>query len=176
MLEMVNDLLDVSAIDSGEIYLRREPVDLRELTEKNVSLNRRLAENVGIELACRVPEDEIVCEADRDKMHQVLNNLVSNAIKYSPSGSAVTINLAADEGHAVVSVADQGPGIPKEAAEKLFQPFKTAGTASSSGQKSTGLGLYICRRIVEAHGGRIWLESEPGEGSTFAFEIPRMQR
>lgn len=181
MLEMVNDLLDVSAIDSGQISIRRERVDLRELVEKNLSLNRKLAENAGITLTCRTPEEEIICEADTEKIHQVLNNLVSNAIKYSPSGTAVTVEVGAGENGAgesaaAVSVTDQGPGIPKEAAAQLFHPFKTAGTVSSGDQKSTGLGLYICRRIVEAHGGRIWLQSEPGEGSTFAFELPRSER
>ncbi|MFP4408899.1 MAG: sensor histidine kinase [Spirochaetaceae bacterium] len=175
MLEMVNDLLDVSAIDSGQISIRRERVDLRKLVEKNVSLNRKPAENAGITLTCRTADEEIVSEADTDKIHQVLNNLVSNAIKYSPSGTTVTVDVSAGESGAVVSVADQGPGIPREAADQLFRPFKTAGTVSSGGQKSTGLGLYICRRIVEAHGGRIRLESEPGEGSTFAFELPRYE-
>lgn len=176
MLDMVNDLLDISSIDSGKIRLRRDSVDLGQLVEENASLHRKVARNAEIELISRTPEAPAISEGDVDKLHQVLNNLLSNAINYAPPGSTVTATVTGDTGVNRVSVADNGPGISADAANELFQPFKTAGTPSRSGQKSTGLGLYICRKIVEAHDGRIWVNSELGEGSTFSFELPRLEQ
>jgi signal transduction histidine kinase len=106
----------------------------------------------------------------------VLNNLISNAVKFSTPGTSVTVRAGPQNGRVVISVADQGPGIPAEEMRKLFKPFGRTSVRPTGGERSTGLGLAICRRIVEAHEGRIWAESEPGRGSVFAFALPATNR
>jgi signal transduction histidine kinase len=109
---------------------------------------------------------------DRGKVEQILNNLISNALKFSPPGAAVTLQASRVNGSIVVSVRDQGQGIPAEELDKLFKPFGKTSTRSTDGERSTGLGLAICRKIVEGHGGRIWAASEVGKGSVFSFSLP----
>jgi signal transduction histidine kinase len=102
----------------------------------------------------------------------VLNNLISNAVKFSQSGTAVTVHAVAASGGVQIAVRDQGPGIPEGERGKLFQPFGKTSVRSTAGESSTGLGLAIVRKIVEGHGGRIWVESEVGVGSAFLFTLP----
>ncbi|MEO0081904.1 MAG: ATP-binding protein, partial [candidate division WOR-3 bacterium] len=109
---------------------------------------------------------------DRTRIEQVLNNLVSNALKFSRPGTKVKVSVGQMDGLMAVSVEDRGPGIPADELVKLFRPFSRTSVRSTSGEKSTGLGLAISRKIIEAHGGRIWAESEVGKGSTFHFGLP----
>mgnify|MGYP003456848650 FL=1 len=111
-------------------------------------------------------------QADATKIEQVLNNLVSNAVKYSHAGTAVRVSVGAVGKEIVVAVRDQGQGIPGAELSKLFQPFSRTSVKSTAGEKSTGLGLAITHKIVEGHGGRIWVDSRQGEGSTFSFSLP----
>jgi signal transduction histidine kinase len=131
-----------------------------------------LAEKKGIRLAfapeCGLPPVIL----DRQKIEQVLNNLVSNALKFSLPGSMVRVSASRVNGSVVVTVGDRGPGIPSEELDRLFKPFSRTSVRSTAGERSTGLGLAISRKIVEAHGGRIWAESEVGMGSTFSFSLP----
>jgi signal transduction histidine kinase len=111
-------------------------------------------------------------ELDRAKMEQVLNNLISNAIKYSPSDTTVDVRLYREHGKAVLSVRDRGQGIPEDELDALFEPFATTSVQGTAGERSTGLGLVIAKRIVEGHGGEIEVESEVGEGSNFVVTLP----
>jgi signal transduction histidine kinase/CheY-like chemotaxis protein len=172
MLSLINDLLDLATIESGVLRLDPQPTDLAEVVARAVTLNNVLAENKGIEIVLTAVPNLPAVSIDRQKITQVLNNLLSNAAKFSPSDTKITVSIA-DQGHRVlVSVQDQGQGIPAAEIDKLFKPFATSSVKSTAGEKSTGLGLNISRRIVEGHGGHIWVESEQGVGSVFSFTIP----
>lgn len=172
MLQLITDLLDVSTIESGKLALNVQPTELRELIERNVALNAVLAKKKQIEVRCRLPETPVQVTADPTKLEQVMNNLVTNAVKFSHPFAVVEIRVAAEVGRVVVSVADEGQGIPAAELDKLFQPFSKTSVQSTGGEKSAGLGLMIARKIVEGHGGEIWVESEVGRGSTFHFSLP----
>lgn len=172
MVSLIDDLLDVSIIEAGKMELKLEPTDVLSLVERTVEFNRFLSERKGIELRVEGGSREVVVEADRVKVEQVLNNLLSNVVKFSYPGSTVWVEVWKDGDAATIAVRDQGQGIPGEELLRLFKPFGTTSVKSTSGEKNTGLGLAIACRIVEAHGGRIWAESEVGEGSTFYFTLP----
>jgi signal transduction histidine kinase len=172
MLTMVNDLLDVAKIESGDLELHLAAVDLVELIEHALRLNRLGAEKKSISIECVYEKPSIPIVVDPGKIEQVLANLLSNAIKYSPPGSSVSLSARRSETDVLVSVQDHGPGISAEGQARLFQPFGRVGSKPTAGEKSTGLGLAICRKIVEGHKGSIWVESSPGQGSTFFFSLP----
>lgn len=172
MLHMVEDLLDVSRIGAGKLDLARHPTDLVELTKRVVVLNRVLVQKKGIDLRFAPARTVLELSLDAYKIEQVLNNLLTNAAKFSPPGSPVEVRVSVESPFAIIAVADQGPGIPKEELGRLFRPFGRTSVQSTAGEKSTGLGLAIARRIVEGHGGRIWVESEVGRGSTFRVALP----
>ena len=173
MLSIVEDMLDISKIESGNIHLDLELINIVKLLNHSVILNRRLAENKNISLEMNASSESIEIMADGPKLEQVLNNLITNAIKYSYPDTHVMVEVHRENDSAVIlSVADEGQGIPKEEQHKLFKPFSKLSVQSTGGEKSTGLGLAISRRIVEAHDGEIWVESEVGEGSTFYVKLP----
>mgnify|MGYP000613301616 CR=1 FL=1 len=172
MVRLIDDLLDLSVIESGRMELNLESTDLAALVERVVRYNRYLAAEREIDLALSGNYEGVLARADAAKVEQVLNNLLSNAVKFSRPGSRVEVEIAETEGWARISVKDEGQGIPAEELGGLFKPFGTTSVKSTSGERNTGLGLAIARRIVEAHGGRIWAESEVGKGSTFFFTLP----
>ena len=169
---MGNDLLDVAKIESGKLDLHPVSTDIADLVQDNVHLNRVLASNKDIEIQTAIDGPPPTMQLDPDKIEQVLNNLISNAIKYSHPNSTITVQLTREDAHALLSVRDEGQGIPAEDIDKLFQPFQRTSVQSTAGEKSTGLGLVIVKRIVEGHGGTIWVESAVGEGSTFFVSLP----
>ena len=165
---LANDTLLISQMETGQLHYDWKPVDVR----------RELREAIPPGLATHtvlvdVPDDFPVIRADPGRLRQVLNNLVSNALKYSPLGSTVTLR-ARERGRdqVMVEVIDEGLGVPADQAGRLFQKFERVRNPEHLKIPGTGLGLYICKRIVEGHRGRIWVESEPGQGSTFAFTLP----
>ncbi|MBC8039940.1 MAG: HAMP domain-containing histidine kinase [Opitutaceae bacterium] len=172
MLRMVTDLLDVAAIEAGQLQLDRRPVDLAGLILHNVTVNRVLSarKEIAVELE-PVPVLPPI-SLDAGKIEQVLNNLISNAVKFSHRGTIVRVRLTFADGMVTVAVQDQGQGIPAADLPKLFKPFSKTSVRSTAGEQSTGLGLAIVRRMIEGHGGRIWVESEQGKGSTFSFTLP----
>ncbi len=172
MLQLVNDLLDVSTIESGRLTLNEEIADLNSIIHRNTALNRILAQKKEIELSYHGAPQLPPVFVDVAKIEQVLNNLISNAIKYSPPGTTIHVNAMREKNMAIISVKDQGPGIPSHELDKLFQFFGTTSVKSTGGEKSTGLGLAIARRIITGHGGEIWVESEQGVGTTFYVSLP----
>lgn len=172
MLHLIDELLDVSTIESGQLQLNRTPTDLSALARRNVSLNRVLAQQKHIELDFEADAMLPLLTIDSGKIEQVLNNLIGNAVKYSHPHTRVTIRLACDDSQATVTVTDQGQGIPEADLPKLFKAFGRANVQTTAGELSTGLGLAIVRRIVDGHGGTISVQSQVGSGSAFAFKLP----
>ncbi|MCG2785954.1 MAG: HAMP domain-containing histidine kinase [Anaerolineae bacterium] len=170
MVNMVDDLLDVAKIEAGKLNLDYAPEDLPNLVQKNLSRNRALAAKKGITLTLEAAPLPIVV-VDAGKVEQVLNNLVGNAIKFSPSGSTIEVRLEHESESFRLSVKDEGPGISAQVQANLFKAFQP-GRAGTHGEKSSGLGLVIVKRIVEGHGGRLWLESVEGKGTTFFASMP----
>jgi signal transduction histidine kinase len=167
---LVDNLLDAASLEAGVLRLQPEPIRVERIAERVLAQRRLLAGNCTLELETRAGLPLVV--ADGVRVEQVLANLVDNAIKYSPNGGVVHIRLARTaDGDLAVSVSDQGVGIPPEQLPHLFERFYRV-TSSGRSVKGVGLGLYICRSLIEAHGGRIWVESQPGVGSTFVFTLP----
>lgn len=172
MLKLIDDLLAVSRIDAGRLELRCAEEELRPLLEEVVEANRIVASSkqIAVELGEVAPLPPLVC--DRFRLEQVLTNLVSNAIKFSESGTHVELGARRVDENVVIHVQDEGCGIDPRQLPHLFVAFGSAGASGTAGERSTGLGLAIARRMVEAHGGRIWAESRLGEGSRFCVALP----
>lgn len=172
MLSLINDLLDVSTIESGRIQLNCAPTDLNDLVRHNVSRNRVLAQQKHIKLDFEDAKNLPPLHLDHGKIEQVLNNLIGNAVKYSHPETRIAIQITRDENLVTVSVADQGQGIPEDELTKLFKAFGRTSVLATAGEQSTGLGLAIARKIVEGHGGAMSVQSHVGKGSTFSFTLP----
>jgi len=172
MFQLLNNLLDISKIEAGKLELTLSAIDVVPFIERNVSLNQMLAEKKQIKLVFRGADNIPAIKIDPTKIEQVLNNLISNAIKYSFPNTTIQICVSQQENSILISVQDEGQGIPENEMSKLFQSFQTTSVQSTSNEKSTGLGLFISKKIVSGHGGKIWGESEQGKGSTFYFTLP----
>jgi signal transduction histidine kinase len=172
MHRLLEDLLDITAIESGKLNLELQQTDLVGLIQSNINLNAVLAIKKNISIVLEIDEAIPTINVDSNKIEQVLNNLISNAIKYSNSGTSILVKISKNENEICVSVTDQGLGIPSAEIEKLFKPFQKTSVRATGGEKSTGLGLSIVRNIVHGHGGKVLVESEIGVGSTFSFTIP----
>lgn len=172
MLKLLDELLDLVKIESGKLHLNFEKANLETLLKKNIEINALLAKKKEIKLVVNIPQSLPEIDIDPLKIEQVLNNLISNAIKYSHNKTTVTVNAFSTGKHVLISVHDQGQGIPKDELQKVFAPFSKISVKGTAGEKSTGLGLSIVKRIVTGHQGRIWVESEPGKGSAFSFTLP----
>ncbi len=169
---LVEQLLDLSRLESGEVPLRREEVALAPLVAQVVSEIEVACADRDVALTSDLPEDLPAIEADPERVHQVLFNLVDNAVRFTPEGGAVRIEAERHDGSVLVSVADTGVGIPEAALPRLFERFYRVDSSRARGDGGTGIGLAIARSVVEAHGGTIRAESEPGLGSTFTFDLP----
>jgi two-component system phosphate regulon sensor histidine kinase PhoR len=170
MTQMVAELTELSHIETGKAELRLEPVDLNSVIESSTVRLAPQAERQNVSLIMK-PETKLpAVQADRDRIGQVITNLVHNAIKFTPAGGRVTISTKSEKGSVTVKVTDNGTGIAKDDLPRIFERFYKADKARSG--EGTGMGLAITRHVVEAHGGRIWAESEEGKGSTFGFSLP----
>ena len=178
---LIDDFLDLSKIESGGIELKREDVDINVLVKDTVELIRAFAVRKGISFSVRSTGSPLVTHCDKDRVTQVIINLATNAVKFTPNGGSVRVEAALDVGRGIphaysdgdsvlVSVSDTGPGMAPEEAKELFNRYKQL--ASPEKIKGTGLGLAISRAIIEMHGGKIWVESQAGKGSTFKFTLP----
>jgi two-component system sensor histidine kinase/response regulator len=171
MLKMVNDLLDVSVIESGSLQLDLQPGSFKDLINHHIMISQFFADKKSIRLQSDL-QDVSKCLIDSNKMGQVIDNLISNAIKFSESGTTILISLKEQEGKLVFSVKDDGPGISDEDQAKLFQHFQKLSARPTAGESSSGLGLAISKKMVQAHEGRLNVTSQLGSGATFWFEIP----
>ena len=171
LLGLVSDLLFTARLQDGRLELERSEVDLAELVRHSVESARPRAENSAIEFTIEIG-DVPSALGEQVRLSQLLDNLVSNAIKFTPHGGRVTVRLTEEDGLARIEVSDTGIGIPDEEREKLFERFFRSQTALERQIQGTGLGLYISKAIVEAHGGRIGVQSTEGEGTTFVVELP----
>ncbi|MCB2197050.1 MAG: HAMP domain-containing histidine kinase [Bacteroidetes bacterium] len=172
LLNLLNDLLDVSVIESGKVQLKKSKEDINQLIQSNIDLNRELAEKKNIEIKFNTDNESTQLFIDKNKVDQVMNNLLTNAIKYSNSGTKIQVSLKKKTDQIIIEVKDQGLGIKHNEIPLLFKPFQKTSTVGTQGEKSTGLGLYIAKRIVEAHHGEISVKSKVGSGSTFCFTLP----
>jgi signal transduction histidine kinase len=172
MLNLLNNLLDITAIESGKLNLNMTRSDPKELVTNIVRLNRMLAEQKQIAIMLDIEEQVAPFVFDPTRIKQVMNNLISNALKFSYSGTTVTVKLSRTDGGVEFSVSDQGVGIKPDEIGKLFSEFQRTSNKPTGNESSIGLGLSICKRIVELHNGTICVESEYGEGSRFYFTLP----
>jgi signal transduction histidine kinase len=176
LTRIVDDLLTLASVDQGRLELLIAPHDLSELAARALRAQRAGAAARGIELG--VAGDEVVADVDGDRLAQVLGNLVDNAIGHSPDGGRVRITLGRAGSETRISVRDEGPGIPPEARERVFERFSRQDPARRRG--GAGLGLAICREIVDAHGGRIWIDDDdddgPATGTTVRISLPDPRR
>jgi PAS domain S-box-containing protein len=176
LARLINDLLDLSTIEAGKIDLRPTNLPLVTLVKEAAESLRTVAAEKLINLTVMSADPGVIAWADRDKVIQVLMNLIGNALKFTPTGGKVTIAVAKNSAAWIqISVTDTGPGIPAEEVNKVFGRFYQIGQAGTQKTQGTGLGLAISKALVEMHGGKIWVESEAGKGSTFSFTLPAEQ-
>jgi signal transduction histidine kinase len=171
-VDLISDFLDVSRLESGRIELRKEAVDLRHFLKASLENYSLAAQEKTIRLMDEVDESLPPVEADARRLDQVMSNLLSNALKFTPSGGRIVVGAGCNSRRIEVWVKDTGVGIPPEEIGQIFEKYKQTKSGATSEQKGTGLGLVICKMIVEAHGGAIWAESDGG--ATFTFTLPRV--
>jgi signal transduction histidine kinase len=171
LLSLINDVLDLSKVEAGQVELQMHPFSLREALERGVVMVRERATEDGVRVAFTVDPEVDVVDGDERRIKQVIFNLLSNAVKFTPAGGEVDVSATRANGEVRVSVADTGPGIAPEDRDRIFEEFQQSETGVGQ-REGTGLGLALSKRFVELHGGRIWLESELGRGSTFTFALP----
>src|SRR4051812_47380503 len=174
LLDLINEILDLSKIEAGRMELELGAVSLPDLLDQGVAMVRERALRHGIALGLTIAPGVGTVRADEVKLMQVVVNLLSNAVKFTPDGGSVDVRAEASGTDALVTVRDTGIGIPEEERERIFEAFQRGGRGARASVEGTGLGLTLSRRILDLHGGRLWMESEVGEGSTFSFTVPRL--
>ncbi len=164
-------MLDLSKVEAGQVELEVAPFSLREALERGVLMVREPATKHGVRLSLELAPGVDLVDGDERRLLQVIFNLLSNAVKFTPEGGSVVVASSRMNGEVQVSVTDTGPGIAPEDRERIFEEFQQTAVGVEQGE-GTGLGLALSKRLVELHGGRIWVESEPGRGSRFTFTLP----
>ncbi len=172
MRQIVEDFLTVSKIESGYLALNRLKIDLAGLIGDAVRLNAKLAARHSVDIRFETALSKLEIIVDDAKITQVMNNLLTNAVKFSPEAGTVLVSLSKDAKTARITVTDSGPGIPAEDHEKIFRPFEQSTVKDNRGEKGSGLGLAISQKIINAHGGGIHVKSSPGQGSSFEVCLP----
>jgi signal transduction histidine kinase len=175
LARIVNQTLDISRIEAGKLIARPAALDLREIVNEAVERFGGKAKEKEIELGALLINRPITAYADPDMLRQVLDNLLGNALKFTGNGGRISVDAAKKGKEIAVSVVDNGMGMTKEDQSRIFKRFVQLVRIPGAGEKGTGLGLVIVKSLVEAQGGRIWVESEPGKGSKFTFTIPQAQ-
>ncbi|MBP1671784.1 MAG: hypothetical protein H6Q22_1356, partial [Bacteroidetes bacterium] len=172
MLSLLDDLLDISKIEAGKLDLKKDEIDYSAFVAQNIRMNELLAKSKGIKIVSDLEVHELIVSVDEEKINQVLNNLIGNAIKYSYPGSTITVKVFKEINQLVTQVIDNGQGIPEKEIDGLFYPFKQTSVKPTSGETSHGLGLAIVKKIIEGHNGHVGVSSEFGKGSVFSFILP----
>jgi signal transduction histidine kinase len=170
MSRLILELLDVSRIETGRLEIRREPIAWSHFVRDVVHRHHTAVSDRRFHVS--VPDDNRVVTGDRDRLEQVLGNLLENAVKYSPDGSDITVTVEDKGDSFVTAVCDRGIGIPSDELGQVFERFHRGRQVSSTNYGGLGLGLYITKQIIERHGGTIWVESREGQGTTFYFSLP----
>jgi signal transduction histidine kinase len=170
LLSLINDVLDLAKIEAGRVELELSQLALHDILRSAVSIHAERASRAGVDISVRTEPEEITVTADARRLRQIVFNLVSNAVKFTPAEGRVDISARLEDGQVQVAVADTGPGIAAQDIEKIFEEFEQ--TRAGQQAEGTGLGLPLSRKLVELHGGRLWAESELGRGSTFRFTLP----
>ncbi len=173
LLILINDLLDMDKMQAGKLELHLERLQLSDLVSKALQINQGYADKFGVALVCdaqTLPDLEF--SGDEHRLLQILSNLISNAIKFSPKGETVTLAAMIEDEALLISVTDHGPGIPQAFVSAIFNPFSQADASDTRQRGGTGLGLAITKRLVELHGGSIWFDSTPGQGAVFFIRLP----
>lgn len=171
MAHLISDLLDLSRIDAGVLSIEKRSFRTQELIQETIDVVIDAAQEKGISITKELPEQPVLIPMDHDRILQVLLNIVGNAIKFSPTNGTITLGMKKADREYLFWVADTGPGIPKEEVPFLFERFRQAKEGKRY-KGSIGLGLYISKKMIEAHGGKIWVKTAPGQGSTFFFTLP----
>jgi len=171
LLSLINDVLDLSKVEAGQVELELVPFSLQQALERGVAMVRERALQDGVHVTLAANPDVDVVSGDERRIRQVIFNLLSNAVKFTPAGGAIDVRATRANGEVSVSVADTGPGIAGEDLRRVFEEFQQTEAGIERGE-GTGLGLALSKRLVELHGGRIWVDSELGRGSTFVFTLP----
>ena len=171
LLDLINDILDLSKIEAGKLSLHRESLDAFSALQEVLSSVAPLAaaKSIALEHHLCAP---FTLQADRTRFKQILYNLLSNAVKFTPASGTVSVECSTGQGWAQFCVADTGVGIPEQEQAAIFEKFHQVGATTKGVREGTGLGLPITKHLVEAHGGRLWVESQPGAGSRFFFTLP----
>ncbi|WP_027078158.1 response regulator [Maribacter antarcticus] len=173
LTNLINDVLDLAKIESGKMEWNMRPVFLQDVIHRGIAATSALFEQKGLKLKKNIPEDLPIIKADEDKLIQVIINLLSNAVKFTEKGT-VMLEAYQEKGQLIFEVQDTGIGVAEEDRHKIFERFRQAGDTLTDKPQGTGLGLPICREIIEHHGGIIWMKSEFNVGSTFFFSIPML--
>ena len=170
LANILGNLLELSRIQANRLSLHTEPISVKKVIQSTISdINRQYTSH---QITAKLPRDLPPVNADELRLERILYNLLENAVKYAPAGTKIRVSAKTERDYLVLGVSDQGPGIPPSAQEKLFKPFQRLEESRPHGTRGAGLGLLVCLRLVEAHGGRIWVESKPGHGATFYFTMP----
>ena len=170
LVRLINDILDIERMESGKVTLEKKDCDAADLMAQATDVMRKMAEEAGVTLSTTAQTAQL--RADADRILQTLTNLLSNAIKFSPRGGTVWLTAERRGDEMRFQVRDQGRGIPADKLESIFSRFQQVDASDSRQKGGTGLGLWICRSILQQHGGKIWAESAEGQGSTFSFTLP----
>jgi len=175
LTRLINDVLDLSKIEAGRMPFKLEKLEFEELLNDTLISIRPTIESKGIELICEDVKKGFFLWGDRDRIIQVLTNVISNAVKCTPEGGTITVSLSGRDGMGIISVEDTGRGISKEDIPKVFERFSHLGSIDHH-TEGTGLGMTICKSIIEKLNGEIWIESELGQGTTVFFTLPTVER
>ncbi len=176
LLAVINDILDLAKVESGKMELEISDASMREVLQSGLRMHSERATSAGVDLQLKLDPTEIAVRADERKLRQVVFNLISNAVKFTPPGGSVDVSARLSNGTIEVAVRDNGPGISVEDQDLIFEEFGQARSTTGTRSEGTGLGLPLARRFIELHGGHLWVESTQGEGSTFRFTLPSVTR
>jgi signal transduction histidine kinase len=172
LVRLVSDILDAEKFESGHVQFELKPMAIKPLLQQALRANEGFAAQHHVQLVLDAPDESLLADVDGDRFIQVVTNLLSNAVKFSPEHAVVKVRLRGKDGKVRVEVRDEGPGIPYDFRDRIFQKFSQADGSDARQKGGTGLGLSITRAIVQRLGGQLDFESEPGAGTTFFLELP----
>jgi len=173
MIILINDLLDVTQIEEGRFLFKKKQASLNKIIEDNIAKHKKLIKSKKINILFQEPKkDTPEIKIDTEKINLVIEHILENAIRYTPEDGEIIVSIACDGKHIKTTIKDSGIGIPKEQQKRVFEKFFRADNAIKTETEGTGLGLFICKNIIEAHNGKIWFKSKKGKGTTFWFTLP----